>query len=139
MTASFSKFVETKTSALLDKHGAFFAFSNKQIDEGLEENKAKGFSADKADYCQVSGGMILPKSNVGAFSAEYDAMMSAAREEYLNTYTKAQIIGYELSNHEAGYTGDISDTVDAVAHLGFAREDVLEVYSTWYEENKDYF
>lgn len=42
------------------------------------------------------------------------------------------LIAYELANHEAYYTGDISDTMLALGS-GYTKK---EVWKVWHEENK---
>jgi hypothetical protein len=40
-----------------------------------------------------------------------------------------------LINHEAYYTGDIEDTIDALSGYNVNREQVEKVYKDTYEEN----
>ncbi|APX10072.1 hypothetical protein SL034_004316 [Vibrio harveyi] len=132
MAVSYAKFNEEKTTQVIDKFGGFFAFSNKQVDEALIKNKENGFSGLVSDYCSLGAGLIVPKATAKEFLAEWDKVGEQGKKEYLETYTKEEIIGYELNNHEYGYTYDLTDTFEAVEHLGFTLEDVREVAKKLY-------
>jgi len=66
---------------------------------------------DGADVCQNCGKII---SNI----AEIKATKGARRAN----------VAYELRNHEAYYTGDITDTLRALGS-GYTRKEVLAVYN----------
>ena len=59
----------------------------------------------------------------------------------LETIGKKELIQYELGNHEAQITGDISDTVDALEGYGITREEVQAEYKEYFQKciDNDWF
>lgn len=100
----------------------FFAFSNTQFEEAV----SKLVGEDKR-IVSIGAGGFIPKNRVEDYingmkkiGEEFDEAMKskADREAY---------IAYELNNHEAYYTRDISSTLDALGD-GFTREEVMAVF-----------
>lgn len=105
----------------ITKCGMFFAFSNDQF----EQNKTPLKDGDK--YVHIGAGGYLPKSNVDLWLDGCDKVRQWYKEETKNAKIRRQNIAYELSNHEAYYTGDIEDSLNALGS-DYTREEVLEVY-----------
>jgi len=119
-------YTNTATSKALKDHGAFFAFSTEQFDE----QKLHG-----TKYTQMHHGMICPTANVTALNtALTDIHTSAIAQDLAENGTTA-IIHRELANYEVGYTGDITDTVQALAAYGITAEQI----NTYYQANQDKF
>ena len=100
----------------------FFAFSTEQF----HENKTPLKEGEK--YVSIGMGGYMPKGNVQQYldgsktiekwyKAEIKACKGARRAN----------IAYELNNHEAYYTGDISDTLRSLGR-DYTRAEVLKVY-----------
>lgn len=106
-------------SALLEKHGVFFAFSQEQFDKAKKPD---------TEYVRIGSGAICPKVNVAAFNTEMDTLIEAQKQDTLSRYSKYDIIKYELANHECYYTGDIEEAEDALSDFGFTRDEIMEVY-----------
>ncbi|WHM52779.1 hypothetical protein vBVpaS1601_86 [Vibrio phage vB_VpaS_1601] len=119
MATTFIRFIEQKTYEIMAKHGAFVAFSEKQIAHCLKSNKEKGFSGDKRDYWLDSiTGINVPKVNIADFETEIENMQVLEREDYLNTYSKEDIIRRYLREGRP---------ISQVYWFGFTRDDVREV------------
>jgi prefoldin subunit 5 len=106
-----------KTDLIFEEYGIFFAFSDKQFEE-RKQNEA---------ITSLGCGMFVPTKN-----ADKAIKALQARTEEYNTLLaspewRVKYIKYELSNHEAYYTGDIEDTLDALGS-GFTYEEVLAVF-----------
>ena len=94
----------------------FFAFSDKQFEEGMARLGLKAADTDQI-YSMGQGGYYR-RSNAEAFKE-----MGIRHEQELQAAIKADPTGegfikdmfyYELSNHEYSYTHDIQDTLEAL-------------------------
>ena len=110
-------------SALFKECGVFWAFSEDQF------NASKTPLKEGEKYVSIGAGGYLPKGNVPKFSEgmerirkEHNAAVKASRK------LRRDLIAYELRNHEAHYTGDITDTMEALGK-GFTLKEVRKVYS----------
>lgn len=107
-------------TALHEKHGAFYAFSNKQFDESKKEG---------VTYASLGMGLICPKENCKTFIEELNAIYENGMKQDIEENGKESIILRELYNHEAFYTWEIEDTVESLKGYGFTIEDVQEVFN----------
>ena len=102
--------------------GVFWAFSAEQF----EKNKTPLSEGDK--YVSIGAGGYMPKSR----AADLAEGMEQIRKEHnaavkANRKLRRDVIAYELRNHEATYTGDISDTLDALGD-GYSAKEVRKIY-----------
>jgi len=116
---------ENKLTDAIKSNRVFFAFSNKQFDEG----KTHLDEGDK--YTRLWGGTYLPKSLATSFLQTLELnnewFVNALEENNL----RGEYILYELYNHEAFYTGEIEDTFNSLPQVNgreFTIEEVLYVY-----------
>jgi len=120
--------MEEQQTALFEKYGAFFAFSDKQ----LKEKRVKGIK-----YVSLFSGLIAPKDNAKRLLEELEAIT----DNYIKCDTKENgktaIIERELANHEAGYTYSIDDTVNALESYGITAAEVQAVFNRWIKGNSD--
>ena len=102
----------------------FFAFSNKQFEEGMKSLGLEEKDTDK--IVSIGAGGFIRKADADKFCA-----MFKRQEEERKAAIKADSTGdgfiydmflHELNNHEYGYTGDIEDTLNA---LGVTAEDFV--------------
>jgi hypothetical protein len=108
----------------LENNQAFFAFSDKQF----KESCLKG-----VDYVSLGMGLICPKQNAKNLVEELKAAQERTVQIDLENNTKKEIIMRELANHEAQITGEIEDTLEALAAYDISREEVAEVYKEYFE------
>jgi hypothetical protein len=138
---SLSSALETGTSKLFAKYGAFFAFGEKQFNEQKKEG---------VKYIADGSGLLIPKDNYDAFVKEYNNLKAEAVAEHVAKYGADQIIRYEYFNHEQQldlYYGktENSDTYNALKvyleYPGFELENIERVFLECWREavEKDLF
>lgn len=118
---------QEKVSQLITECGMFFAFSTEQF----EKNKTPLKDGEK--YVRMFGGGFMPKGNLEQWVEGSKAIELWYRGEMKNEKMRRANIAYELSNHEAFYTGNISDTLEALGE-DYTYEEVRKVY---FEELKN--
>lgn len=119
-----SNYIEQKQTDLFNKTGAFFAFSQKQLDEKKQDN---------INYVSCGSGLIAPKENVNQLINGLETIHAEGIAEDIKENGKPAIIQRELGNHEAQITGDISDTVDSLDGYGITTAEVRAGYSVFYQ------
>lgn len=112
---------QNKVDALITSCKVFFAFSNEQFTSSIPTLE----EGDK--IVSMGAGGYLPKSQVQNWIDGMDAIGKWYKGATKSIKLRKQNIAYELSNHEAYYTGDISDTLDALGE-DYTRAEVLEVF-----------
>lgn len=115
-------YMNDRQTKALDKAGAFFAFSNKQLEEGRNHTRPL------TDYVNAGAGMICPRDTVRALLAELTTIYKDAIAQDITENGLNAIIRRELSNHEAYYTGDIESTADALADYPVTPADIMKVF-----------
>jgi len=113
-----SKSFDGKMTEMFNKHGVFFAFSDKQYNEA---------AVTGVKYTQLGSGAIVPVSNANDFVEEFNTAAQDHAAYELKKYGKEHIIDYELGNHEYQLTGDISETLSALKNYGLTEDDVKKV------------
>ena len=101
-----SDYIEEATTALLNQHGAFFAFDDKQFKEAQKEG---------VGYVSMGIGLICPRANAKAFNKGYADIVAAGIAQDITENSLDNIIRRELANHECYYTGDIQPAYDALS------------------------
>jgi len=113
-------YISDKQTEVFDKHGAFFAFGYKQ----LNEQKKPGVK-----YVSLGGGMIAPKENASQLIKDIKEVTNNGIKQDLAENGKEAIIGRELRNHEAFYTWETEQTAEALACYGITAEEVRKVFN----------
>jgi len=113
-----SDYTKDGLTAIFDKYGVFFAFSDKQFKEQCQPD---------IKYVSISG-MICPKEHANTVQKEIAAVGEAAIKQDLAENGQAAIIRRELCNHECYYTGDVEQCVDALDGYAIAEEDIMNIY-----------
>lgn len=113
-----SDYTELQLSELWERNGAFFAFGN-QFNEKKQDN---------VEYCHIFGGLVCPVTNAKAVMQGMEQIENDHVKRMLEEVGVERIIRYELNNHEAYYTGNVTDTCEAVERYGITREQVIEVF-----------
>ena len=111
---------DDRATALFEKTGVFFAFSNEQF----EKNKTQLREGEK--YVAIGSGGYLPKGN----RAELDAGFAEIEKWYdgeidANELGDAEVM-YEIHNHECYYTGDFEDVVEMFEGR-YTREQIMKI------------
>jgi len=112
---------EEAQTALFNKTGAFFAFSNLQFDEQKK---------DKVKYVSMGAGLICPENNIPELIEKLDSIHKEAIAQDLKDNGAKGIIKRELYNHECFYTGNTEDV--GLDGYGFTDEQIQAVYNKEY-------
>jgi hypothetical protein len=129
---TLASYTEARTTELLNSTGAFFAFSQKQLDE----QKVEGVT-----YVSMGAGLIAPKDNIAEIVEGFFVISSESIAQDIKENGKPAIIWRELANHEAQTTSDISDTVEALEGYGITEEEVQAQWGAFFQDciDNDYF
>ena len=100
-----SDYIEQAQTATFKKHGAFFAFSKKQ----LEEARVEGVK-----YASLGMGLICPTDNAIQLIEDMDTIHQSGIKQDIAENGLSAIIQRELHNHEAQITYDMDSTKDAL-------------------------
>jgi len=120
--------MEQQQTAAFERYGAFFAFSDKQ----LEEKRQEGIK-----YVSLFSGLIVPKTHADQLLEELKQITDNYIKRDIEENGKTAIIERELANHEAGYTYSIDDTVTALESYGITAVEVQAVFNRWIKGNSD--
>lgn len=114
---------EQKQSKLMREVRLFWAFSDKQLEEGIKQiNLQQG-----EKLVSIGAGGYLPKGNVDTFINGMEQIRKEYKAAIKSNKLKQKLIAYQLSNHECYYTGDITPALDSLGSE-FTREEVIAVY-----------
>jgi hypothetical protein len=104
----------------IKKHGAFFAFSQKQYNEQAKTG---------VKYISLGAGLITPRETHEQLIADLNKASVQTVMDDKSTNTDKELIHRELANHEAHISGDIDNTVEALKGYGITREQVQAEYN----------
>ena len=125
-----SDYIEAGQTEILKKHKAFFAFSNKQVDERKQEG---------VEYTYLGNNLFCPTNNAQQLFKEISENFDKAIEQDKTDHTKDQIILRELNNYESFLIMDMSNAVQALNPYGYSIKDIQKVYNKnfkkWVREN----
>jgi len=117
---------QEKQTKLFNDLWIFFAFGDKQFNEQKKEWVV---------YASLWSWMIIPKDNVSLFLDKHSKIIEEWIQQDIKENWIEKIIERELINHEAYYTCNIEDTVDALKEYNFEDWKILEVFRATYEKN----
>jgi len=115
-----SDYTKAAQTELFSTLGAFFAFSNAQ----LEESRVEG-----VEYCSLGSGLIVPVTNARQLVDGLENITKEGIEKDLAENGKAGVIRRELFNHECFYDGDVSRCINALEDYGIPKNEVVRVYN----------
>jgi len=123
-----------KYNNLFNKVGVFYAFSLDQFSEGKKKNP---LIEEGEKYVDIGAGGYIRRGKIEELNRgleEIDKWYKIASSELKkNNQKKEEMIIHELSNYEAWYTGDITDTFEALRNEGITKEEILKVYKKNYK------
>lgn len=122
MKTNFNQLIsekQVKYNNLMDEFKVFWAFNNKQFNEGI----AKCELLEGEKVVSIGAGGYIPKKNVQSF---IDGQKSIEKwfKNAMKTMKEEHIL-YELNNHECFYTGSIESAANV---LPYSKKMVLDVY-----------
>lgn len=112
-------YIRESQTRTMEQFGAFFAFSNKQLDEKRVEG---------VEYCSMGGGLIAPVDNADELYQALNRVIAEGRAADLAENGKRKIIERELNNHECYYTGSIRVAVESLEPYGITEDEVRAVF-----------
>jgi hypothetical protein len=118
-----SDYMEGKQTALFNRTGTIFAFSQKQFEEGRKDN---------VKYVNLGQGMLTEKPFVEEVINGLDKIYKDAIKQDLKENGKDKIILRELENHEAFYVGDIEDTIHKLEDYPITKNQIKKIYQKNY-------
>lgn len=116
-----SNYIEEELQKSIDDAGAFWAFNDKQFDKGKKEG---------VEYANMDAGLCCPKKNCISLEKELSKVLEKGIKKDIQENGIPAIIKRELLNHEISITGDIADTVRALAGYNVSKKDIMSVYNT---------
>lgn len=119
-----SEYMEKRQNKAFDKAGSFFAFGKEQYEKKQVAN---------VKYVNLGGGLICPVDNSVSLNLELKTIYEECIQEDIKDNGLEAIILRELNNHEAYYTQEIDDTVDALADYPVTADDISKML-----HNKNY-
>lgn len=121
---------ERKVSDIIAECGMFFAFSNEQFDE----NKTPLKEGEK--YARLGAGAFIPKSKLDQYLGSMEGLNKWYKDTVKSNKLRRENIIYELSNHEAWYSYDIEDTLNALGS-DYTEAEVMEVFRAEYNKQME--
>jgi len=125
-----SDYMEEGQSALFKEMKVFFAFSDKQFEEGLKKHNL----SKKNKIASLGQGMFCPKKNGFKVVNALEGIYKLAIERDIKENGIENIIYRELSNHECFYTSDITDCVEKLSDYPINKEEIIEVFHKNYQK-----
>jgi hypothetical protein len=115
---------DQKQTAVFKKHGAFFAFGQKQFEEQRDPEVEK--------YCHLFAGLLAPKENCDQLMKDLDAVHEESKRKTRANHTVKELVMYELANHECHYTGSYEAALDALKALDITEDQVKEHWAEYW-------
>jgi hypothetical protein len=101
--------LKQKHSVEINEFPMFFAFSNDQFEKGLAK-----FNCVRADLTSISVGGFIKSVDAKKYVAMLKRFTDEDAAAMLNDDFLIGAFKYELANHEFGYTGDPTSTLEAL-------------------------
>lgn len=114
-------YIEDAITEAMDKAGAFFCFGQKQFNEKKR---------DGVKYVSLGAGLVCPKETHKWLWEKISDIQKEGRKKDLKENKRRGVVIRELDNHEAFYTGDIEQTVEALEPYNISEKYIREVYIT---------
>ena len=124
-----SDYMEEKQTALFNKTGTIFAFSDKQF----EEQKVKG-----KQYSRLAQGMVTEKGNEIEVIEGLDKIYRDSIKQDMKENGKDKVILRELLNHEAFYVGNIEETIHTLEDYPITEDDISQIFQKNWSKYSDY-
>ena len=113
---TYLKLKDSQKAAFNNFKGIIFAFSNKQLDEGLAK-----LNASKSEITMCNTGMFVLKTRESAMYTLLETSNKEMNEALKDESFLQDALTYELCNHEYCITGN---TNDALAALDLTSEEI---------------
>ena len=123
-----SDYMEAKQTALFNRTGTIFAFSNKQFDEQAIKGKK---------YSRIGQGMLTQKGNEMKVIKTLEKIYQQAIVQDIKENGIKGVIQRELENYEVYYTNDLEPAMEALKdYPEITQKDIIKVYQRKWNEEK---
>ena len=123
-----SDYMEAKQTALFNRTGTIFAFSDKQFDEQAIKGK---------EYSRIGQGMLTQKGNEMKVIKTLEKIYQQAMVQDLKENGIKGVIQRELENYEVYYTNDLEPAMEALKdYPEITQKDIIKVYQRKWNEEK---
>jgi len=132
-----SNYMEEEQTALFTECGVFFAFSEKQLNEGM----TKIGVTDVKKLIAFDGGMVCLKEHKNKLLAGLDDIYKRSIQKDLAENGKKAIIHRELANHECQISMDITDCINKLEDYPITKEEIQAEWKEYFQKciDNDYF
>ena len=117
-------YMTAKQDKVFKEHKAFFAFSDKQVEEGMKENGL----TNRKGLCNMGSGMVCPKENADKLLEDLTKVYREAIKQDVKENGINKIVQRELNNHECYYTGDCEDCIEKLSDYPIETEDIVKIF-----------
>lgn len=123
---------QNKQTEIFNHFGAFFAFSDKQFKEKMQ---------DGIKYTSMGCGMIAPIYNAANLNHALKTIHQEAIQEDIAENGIKKIIHRELANYECQITMDYNDAFDSLKDYGITEDQIQNEWSEFYQKciDNDWF
>ena len=123
-----SDYMEAKQTALFNRTGTIFAFSDKQFDEQAIKGK---------EYSRIGQGMLTQKGNEMKVIKTLEKIYQQAIVQDIKENGIKGVIQRELENYEVYYTNDLEPAMEALKdYPEITQKDIIKVYQRKWNEEK---
>lgn len=140
------KKMKEKHQKEINEFPMFFAFNNKQFDEGMKKLGLDPSEEHKIYKLGGTGGFYR-KSDATKLNEMFKRHEEEMRKAMADDEFIFEMFNYELSNHEYIYTYDVTDTLNSLGltadevrndkRLMDALQKACKAQEDWYESNKE--
>lgn len=116
-----SDYVKDNQTALFERTGCFFAFSEKQFEESKKDN---------VKYTSLGSGMIVPVDNVKELISGLERIRIEGMLQDVAENGKNNIIERELCNYECFYTYELDDCIEALNGYGYSKKCIENIFQS---------
>lgn len=124
-----SDYIQEEQTQLLKEFGVFFAFNDKQFEEGVAENGH--LKPEGTKWASMGAGMYMPSVNVDKFILRHDELHKAGVERDLAENGREGVLQRELGNYEIGLSYDGHKDPNfrsGIDGYGFTEEEIEKAY-----------
>lgn len=124
-----SDYTQEAQTKLFEELGVFFAFDDKQFEEGVEKNKH--LKPEGTKWSSIGMGCYLPSVNLEKFNERMEANTAEAIKQDLAENGREGVLERELGNYEIGYAWDGVHDMNfrsGIDGYGFTEEEIATAY-----------
>jgi len=120
---SLSSYTDQAITDLFATNGAFFAFSDKQFNEGRK---------DGVKYAGIGFGLICPIENAKAVNDGLTSITKLGIEQDMQENAVKDIIWRELANYECQIVGEPDDAIEALASYPISEQEIRDQWDGYW-------